>query len=134
MQLPTIPLSRWSLVTGDSRSTNPRRRGLISRHLLTGLEAYISSKPSVTLEEIEKERARGWRNFHPERYCHKCGNRNVWSWAVDSDEWNRAIRNPDGSVREGYPGSEILCPSCFVYAHEEVTGDTSLWTLVREPD
>jgi hypothetical protein len=82
-------------------------------------------KPSVTLDEIDDQRGRGWPDFHPEDYCHRCGGRNIPSWFVDSDRFNAAF----GSSSE-HPYQGIVCPGCFVEAHEQATGLRTTWRLV----
>lgn len=54
---------------------------------------------------------------HPEYACERCGRRNI-VWYVDSDRFNAAVGR-----------SAIVCPSCFVIAHEEATGLTCMWEL-----
>lgn len=80
----------------------------------------------MTPDEIASQRAAGWPDFHPETYCHRCGNLNVPSWWVDSDRWNIATANDPRT------STVILCPSCFVAAHEAATGLHSTWRLVPE--
>ena len=57
---------------------------------------------AVLPETIEKQRKKGWPDFHPEDFCHRCGRRNP-VWWTDSRSWNRAA--PERT--------SILCPSCF---------------------
>jgi hypothetical protein len=85
-------------------------------------------KPSVTLEEIDAQREAGWPDFHPEDYCHRCGGRNVSSWFVDSDRFNDAFGPP-----EVHPYNGIVCPGCFVEAHEKDTGLKTTWQLIPAP-
>lgn len=80
---------------------------------------------SVTLDEIDAQRALGWPDFHPEEYCHRCGGKNVWSWHVDSDRFNTAMGPPAEHQWNG-----IVCPGCFVELHEAATGMRCSWTLV----
>lgn len=80
---------------------------------------------SVTLDEINAQRAFGWPDFHPEEYCHRCGGKNVWSWHVDSDRFNVAMGPPSEHQWNG-----IICPGCFVELHEASTGMRCSWTLV----
>lgn len=54
---------------------------------------------------------------HPEDRCGRCGGRNV-VWNVDSDRYNTAVNR-----------SEIVCPTCFVIAHEAATGMSTVWQL-----
>lgn len=84
-------------------------------------------KPSVKLSEIDEQRALGWPDFHPEDYCHRCGGRNP-SWWVDSDRFNMAFGPP-----EQHPYQGIVCPGCFVEAHEKATGLHCTWMLVPDP-
>lgn len=79
----------------------------------------------VTPEQILDQRRRGWPDFHPEDYCHRCGRPNL-VWWVDSNLWNVATL---GLQRERL---EILCPSCFVQLWEARTGQTAVWRLVCE--
>lgn len=81
-------------------------------------------RPHVTLDEINEQRKRGWPDFHPEDYCHRCGGRNR-SWFVDSDRFNAAYGPPDE-----HPHNGIVCPGCFIEAHEAATGLTTTWRLV----
>jgi len=69
--------------------------------------------------EIIVQRDRGWPDFHPEDFCHRCGNRNVSSWFVQRTEWERS----------GTPATAIVCPSCFVAAFERATGTSTSWEL-----
>jgi len=85
-------------------------------------------KNSVTIEEIDQQRELGWPDFHPEDYCHKCGGKNIPSWHVDSDRFNLAFGRHDM-----HPYNGIVCPGCFVVAHEEATGLTVTWTLIPAP-
>ena len=84
-------------------------------------------KSSLTITELENQRRLGWPDYHPEDYCHRCGGRNL-SWWVDSDRFNAAF----GSHSE-HPYEGIVCPGCFVEAHEKATGLRTTWKLVPEP-
>lgn len=75
---------------------------------------------SVDPQEIVEQRAKGWPGFHPEDFCHRCGQRNVQAWHADSREWNRV--EPVGAT--------ILCPQCFTELWTEVTGIKACWALV----
>lgn len=86
--------------------------------------APVDNPPSVTLEQIAEQRAKGWPDFHPEDYCHRCGGRNC-SWFVDSDRFNAAM-GPFGEHR----WNGIVCTGCFVALHAEATGLTATWELV----
>lgn len=57
---------------------------------------------------------------HPEDFCQRCGGRNI-IWNVDSDRYNTAVNR-----------SEIVCPTCFVLAHESATGMRCVWTLAPD--
>lgn len=78
---------------------------------------------SVTPELIDEQRAKGWVDFHPEDYCHRCGNPNVSSWWVDPYEWKLVY--PDESP--------IVCPPCFVAAWEKAAGGRVSWELRVDP-
>lgn len=54
---------------------------------------------------------------HPEYICQRCGGRNP-VWNVDSDRYNMAVNR-----------SEIVCPTCFIIAHEKATGMSTVWQL-----
>lgn len=54
---------------------------------------------------------------HPEERCQRCGRANP-VWVADSDRFNLAVGR-----------SAIVCPSCFVIAHEEATGLRCVWEL-----
>ncbi len=72
---------------------------------------------SVTIEEIAKQRLLGWPDFHPEDFCHLCGNKNP-VWFASNELWNSVISSPTG----------ILCPLCFTKLYEEKTGHTNtIW-------
>lgn len=59
---------------------------------------------------------------HPEQHCERCGGVNP-VWFVDSDRWNLAV---------GDDTHLILCPGCFVAAHEKATGLVTVWRLVPD--
>lgn len=84
---------------------------------------------SVTLEEIDEQRAKGWPDFHPEDFCHRCGGKNVRSWYSDNDRWNTAL----GSLKTGVNYNGIICPGCFVQLHESATGLQITWKLIPDP-
>jgi len=73
---------------------------------------------SVNPESIKEQRAKGWPDWHPEDYCHHCGQRNIKPWYADSALWNQAAEV-----------HEILCPQCFVEAYEAATGESPIWRL-----
>lgn len=80
----------------------------------------------VSPEQIVEQRAKGWPDFHPEAFCHHCGNRNLWSWWVDSDRFNLAM------AALGLDSATIVCPVCFVKGHEAATGLRTSWHLVPD--
>jgi hypothetical protein len=95
---------------------------------LTGAENVTTGRDlpaSVTLAQIDEQRALGWPDFHPEHFCHRCGGRNL-SWWVDSDRFNAAF----GTT---HPYNGFVCPGCFADAHEKATGLTTTWMLVPDP-
>jgi hypothetical protein len=71
----------------------------------------------VDPQEIVAQRARGWCDFHPEAYCHRCGRRNIWAW--HAPEW--------AVLTGGF--DNILCPVCFA---DSDTG--AVWCLRRHVD
>jgi hypothetical protein len=80
---------------------------------------------SVTPDEIARERERGWVNFHPEDFCHRCGQRNP-GWWVDFEHWKEATHMLGrGSV-------SIVCPTCFIFLWEKATGQQAHWQLVLD--
>jgi hypothetical protein len=72
-------------------------------------------KPRKTRADFDRQRASGWPDFHPEDYCHRCGNPNP-SWWVAGPVWNLVIRT---DREPGDRWNEIICPSCFA----ELAGD-----------
>ena len=109
----------------------------IERELLAEVDRLrsdpVRQAEGVTPEDIAAQRAKGWPDFHPEDFCHRCGRPNIQSWFVASPLWNAAIRNEDGTVRDGYPPSEIICPQCFTQADEAMLGGGyRTWELVPE--
>jgi hypothetical protein len=78
----------------------------------------------VSIAEIDRQRSKGWTDFHPEDYCHRCGNHNP-SWWIDSDRFNIAMGSHTHHQWNG-----IVCPSCFVSLHEEATGLQTTWQLI----
>lgn len=81
------------------------------------------SVAAVLPEEVIRQRALGWPDFHPEEFCHRCGRRNVSSWYVDSDLWDAAT---EGRERGGV---DILCPPCFVELFERASQTSCSWEL-----
>lgn len=91
------------------------------------MEGIPEERLRVTLAEIDEQRKFGWPDFHPERYCHRCGGLNVRSWAVDSDRFNAAM----GSINQ-HLWNGIVCPGCFVDLHEHMTGLKCSWKLAPD--
>jgi len=83
----------------------------------------IVSHFSVTINEIDAQRELGWPDFHPEDFCHRCGNRNI-SWSVDSDRFNVAMGRHYTHRWNG-----IICIACFVELHEQATSLRCSWAL-----
>lgn len=81
---------------------------------------------SVLVTDINEQRERGWPDFHPEDFCHRCGQRNVHAWHIESEVWNAVMRGPVDSEWQG-----IVCPQCFTELHAATTGATSIWRLER---
>jgi hypothetical protein len=81
----------------------------------------------IDVNDLPAQRAAGWPDTHPEDYCHRCGNRNVPSWYVDSDRFNLAF-----GPAEQHPYNGIVCPTCFVLAWQDATGLAAVWKLVPE--
>lgn len=80
---------------------------------------------AVTPEQIVEQRAKGWPDFHPEDYCHRCGGRNVYSWHAPNEVWNQ--------LREAelLPASDIVCPQCFTELARHQGIAPSVWHLIR---
>lgn len=86
--------------------------------------AATVAEERVTPEAIRRQRELGWPEFHPETYCHRCGGRNLTSWSVPSEMWNRAASPRD-----------ILCPQCWTRAYEAATGAEFLhWSLLPDEE
>jgi len=79
---------------------------------------------SVSLDEINKQRSIGWPDFHPEDFCHQCGQRNP-NWFTNKEDWQQATQFlPRREL-------EILCPSCFCHELALVEPETQVWELKR---
>lgn len=73
--------------------------------------------------EIVIQRERGWVDFHPETYCHRCGQRNLKAWYTDNSLWNQVMGDYRG----------IVCPQCFTELYEEASaGNYGIWNLKLE--
>lgn len=80
---------------------------------------------AVLPEEILRQRAMGWPDFHPEDFCHRCGRRNA-VWWVGGDLWKAAVEGRERGV------VDILCPSCFTELFEARSGTRCVWQLRLE--
>jgi hypothetical protein len=86
----------------------------------TGQTVYLQLTPqAVALAEITRQRALGWPDFHPEAYCHRCGQRNVYSWHAPDEVWNQVL-DP----------AAIVCPQCFTELAREAGVEPSVWKLI----
>ena len=64
----------------------------------------------IGIGAIAAQRDKGWTEFHPEEYCHRCGGPNI-SWWIAPEAWNPVMRpNADGA----WKWNEIIYPICFV--------------------
>lgn len=82
----------------------------------------------VELSEIDNQRTLGWIDFHPEDFCHRCGNRNLESWSAPSWWWNRVWAD-SAEDEDDYQG--IVCPQCFNELAAQ-SGLSPTWRI--EPD
>lgn len=83
------------------------------------------SVKSVPLTSIAEQRTAkpSWPDFHPEDFCHRCGNRNLRSWYVASDLWDAAWSMIEPGIQS------VLCPPCFDELWEKATGIRMTWEL-----
>lgn len=81
-------------------------------------QASRADEAAATPEQIIAQRAKGWPDFHPETYCHRCGRPNVRAWYAPGDLWNQVM-----------PDDGIVCPQCFAVQAERVLGDVTGWRL-----
>jgi hypothetical protein len=65
-------------------------------------------REAKTRADFDDQQTKGWTDFHPEDYCHRCGHPNP-TWWVDGDVWDYVMRDTDGNQR--WDG--IVCPTCF---------------------
>lgn len=121
-----VPASELRSALGALSGAAPEHDCSLLLDALEGQRSTVDSIPHVHPEVVKLERELGWPDFHPETFCHRCGGRNVWSWCVDGDEWEKATA--------GLPRREasILCPPCFTALWEQATGVKTTWRLVRE--
>lgn len=70
---------------------------------------------SVAPATIDAQRAARWPDFHPENFCHRCGQRNP-PWFTPN--WDEA----------GLGHGGILCPGCFVLVADP-DGRYKTWAL-----
>lgn len=77
------------------------------------MSAVTSGGPPIRkpihIEAIAAQRKRGWTEFHPEDYCHRCGGPNI-SWFALAEVWNPVMRPTND---EAWKWNEIICPICF---------------------
>lgn len=83
----------------------------------------------VTLDDIDAQHALGWPDFHPEAYCHRCGNHNV-SWWTEPETWNPVMR-PAG-VDQRWKWNEIICIPCFTELADLSAGRELTWRIVSD--
>ena len=88
----------------------------------------LDAASSVPVEEIDHQRSLGWPDFHPEDYCHRCGNRNVECWFAPQDTWTEAL------PLIGRQWAHIICPQCFTKLHEKATGRQEIWEIRKWVD
>lgn len=88
------------------------------REDVPGLAEFCARIHDKVDHEEAMVRRTSWDPSHPEAFCGRCGRLNP-SWVVHSDRYNTAVNR-----------SEIVCPSCFMLAHEAATGMTCTWSLV----
>lgn len=88
--------------------------------------APTTARDVVSQQDIANQRAKGWADWHPEHYCHRCGHPNVRSWWVASDLWNRVM------VGHEHEWNGIVCPQCFDALAAEA-GITCSWELSPDP-
>jgi hypothetical protein len=82
---------------------------------------------TVTAEQISEQRAKGWPDFHPEDFCHRCGHPNM-CWFIASEIWNPVMR-PAGRDTTTWLWNEIICPQCFAELAGRRFGN-GIWQLV----
>ncbi len=121
------------LVWGDCTSTHAGEN-VGHRHRLLPIESPKGSTStpegyappwvqSVTMAEIERQRSLGWPDWHPEDFCHRCGQRNMYCWHVDSEVWNSLDQ-------QMLPGSHIICPACLDDIWRATHGPKRMWKIV----
>lgn len=72
------------------------------------MSGFIQPQRRITQAELDAQRRKGWPDFHPEDFCHRCGGPNT-TWWVANDVWDYVMR--PGGAWEQWNG--IICPSCF---------------------
>lgn len=83
---------------------------------------------SIDHADLDAQRAKGWTDFHPEDFCHRCGHPNV-SWYIDSLTWNQVMRGGDEWAWGAW--AEIICIPCFIELAELHYGG-GVWRVVRD--
>lgn len=83
----------------------------------------------INQELLDAQRAKGWTDWHPEDYCHRCYEGNV-SWYVDTPPWTDVMRGGDA---DGWgKWQEIICIPCFTALADEHYGAKQAWTITRD--
>jgi hypothetical protein len=83
----------------------------------------------ITQELLDQQRAKGWTDWHPEDYCHRCYETNI-SWYVDTPAWTDVMRC--GNVDGWGLWQEIICIPCFTELADSHYGETQAWTITRD--
>lgn len=94
------------------------------------IEEITQRVRSVSPARIRAERSQDWEEFHPERFCHECGTRNVRAWSAPSDKWNEVTR------AEGVEPGVIWCPQCYTEAYSRHINPSAVFRIedVNPPD
>lgn len=89
----------------------------------------IPEASSIDQGTLDAQRAKGWTDFHPEDYCHRCYKRNT-SWYVDTSTWNEVMRGGDPAGWGKW--QEIICIPCFTELAAAHYGTERVWTIARD--
>lgn len=83
--------------------------------------------PRMDPETIPAHREAGWTDFHPEDFCHRCGDRNP-VWFAPADVWAKI-----STASLGEPShAGIVCPACATELYEQATGTRPIWVFQPE--
>jgi hypothetical protein len=108
-------------IAGLRRQLSDEERKLLDREIQAwALTVLMRNHPDYDrqlAEFLKVQRECGWPDVHPEDYCHRCGQRNVRSWAAPSEVF-KTIAEPH----------EIICPQCMSEAWEKQHGLTT-WRI-----